>query len=133
LLALKDRITAFGTRRVVLLGLAFKSHTDDLRESPFVELAMLLAADRRQVVCVDATIASTQLFGVNRDLFNAMTVQSKASIAWSPTPPAFEDNDAVVLCTDHPAHVAAMRSLPGGHRAVLDLTGRHLRTRGRGV
>lgn len=123
--AIFQSVASAGAGRVVLLGLAFKSHTDDLRESPFVDLAQQLVHAGREVVCYDATIATSPLFGVNRTIFEGL----RPSIKWVVDVPEVVKGDVVVLCTDHPVHVSALNRLPSGHASVVDLTGKHVRGR----
>ncbi len=61
-----DAVLASGKRRVALLGLAFKSGSDDLRESPFVALAEALIGRGLQLQVCDPDVALGQLVGRNR-------------------------------------------------------------------
>ena len=60
------RILDTGERVVALLGLSFKPQTDDLRESPYVELAELLGGKGLEVRIFDPIIQPARLFGSNR-------------------------------------------------------------------
>ncbi len=61
-----DRVIATGSRRVALLGLSFKSNTDDLRESPQVELAERLIGKGFELTVYDPIINPERLLGANR-------------------------------------------------------------------
>jgi GDP-mannose 6-dehydrogenase len=56
-----------GKKRVGLLGLAFKFGTDDLRESPSVELAERLIGKGCDVAILDSAVSEACLFGANRE------------------------------------------------------------------
>jgi GDP-mannose 6-dehydrogenase len=60
-------VMAGGSRRVGILGLAFKAGTDDLRESPTVALVELLIGKGCQVTIHDRDVARANIIGSNRD------------------------------------------------------------------
>jgi GDP-mannose 6-dehydrogenase len=62
-----ELLTANGRQRVGLLGLAFKPGTDELRESPFVELAERLVGKGHDLRIYDPAIHLPSLTGTNRD------------------------------------------------------------------
>lgn len=62
-----ELLTANGRRRVGLLGLAFKPGTDELRESPFVDLAERLLGKGYDLRIYDPSIHLPSLTGTNRD------------------------------------------------------------------
>lgn len=61
-----ERIEEAGSRRVLLLGLAFKEGTDDLRGSAMLELAVSLLLRGYEVKIHDPAVAPRNLIGANR-------------------------------------------------------------------
>lgn len=61
-----DMIIALGRRRIGIFGLSFKAGTDDLRESPMVELAERLIGKGYDVRIFDTNVALSRLMGANR-------------------------------------------------------------------
>jgi GDP-mannose 6-dehydrogenase len=64
--AAMDEVLATGFRRVTLLGLSFKPETDDLRSSPFVELAERLLGKGIDLTIYDPVVQPDRLLGANR-------------------------------------------------------------------
>lgn len=60
-------VMAAGSRRVGVLGLAFKAGTDDLRESPMVALVEMLVGRGAQVAIYDPYVHSATLMGSNKE------------------------------------------------------------------
>lgn len=61
-----DMVIADGRRKVGIFGLSFKPGTDDLRESPMVELVERLIGKGFDVKIHDANVALSRLVGANR-------------------------------------------------------------------
>jgi GDP-mannose 6-dehydrogenase len=61
-----DMVIAAGRRKVGIFGLSFKPGTDDLRESPMVELSERLIGKGFDVKIHDATVVLSRLVGSNR-------------------------------------------------------------------
>ena len=54
-------------KQIGLLGLCFKPDTDDLRESPLVELIERLIGKGYQILIFDKNVSASKLHGTNRD------------------------------------------------------------------
>ncbi|MGA5463070.1 nucleotide sugar dehydrogenase [Mycobacterium sp. NPDC050041] len=61
-----DMVVASGRRNVGMFGLSFKQGTDDLRESPMVELAERLIGKGFDVKIHDANVTLSRLIGANK-------------------------------------------------------------------
>lgn len=61
-----NRIAALRMRRIGFVGLSFKPNTDDLRESPLLELAQTLHGKGYQVRIHDPNLLVSRLVGQNR-------------------------------------------------------------------
>lgn len=62
-----QRILANGRPRVGIFGLAFKAGTDDLRESPTVEIIERLIGKGAEVAIYDGKVSLANLMGANRE------------------------------------------------------------------
>jgi len=61
-----EMITSHGRRKIGIFGLSFKSGTDDLRESPLVELAERLTGKGFELQIFDSNVAHSRLIGANK-------------------------------------------------------------------
>lgn len=61
-----ELILSMGVQRIGFYGIAFKQGTDDLRESPLIELAERLLGKGKQLVILDEKVRFARLLGGNR-------------------------------------------------------------------
>jgi GDP-mannose 6-dehydrogenase len=92
--------------RVGLLGLSFKSGTDDLRESPMVELAERLLGRGFELLIHDANVLTSRLAGANRAYVDARIPHLHKLMVSSPAS-VVAHADVLVLATSDPEAIAA--------------------------
>ena len=66
------QVVAKGVRSAGLIGLGFKPNTDDLRESPFVEIAERLLGKGYELKIYDPNVSLARLSGSNKEYIESM-------------------------------------------------------------
>jgi GDP-mannose 6-dehydrogenase len=115
-----QRVLASGTREVALLGLSFKPGTDDLRESPYVELAETLLGKGVTLRIYDPHVNPDRLFGANRRYIEERLPHLSRILSADPAAVLAGAGCAVLATTDLAAREALLAAPPP---IVLDLTG----------
>jgi hypothetical protein len=87
-----------GKRKVALLGLSFKADTDDLRESPQVQLVKQLLAEGRDVTVWDENVLLGRLVASNREYIES-TIPHIAGLLCESLDDAIRDAEIVILAT----------------------------------
>ena len=116
-----DRVVAAGQNEVALLGLSFKMDTDDLRESPNVELAERLIGKGFSVRIYDPVVNPARLVGANRRTVESKLPHLGRLLAHEPADALRGSGLAVVSSSDQ-AVLAALLATPPPR--LIDLSGR---------
>jgi len=118
-------IEDLGGDKVGLLGITFKSNTDDLRNSPFLELARRLLDSGREVRVFDPDFDPQGLIGANLAFLREQLPSFEQILVSSPDE-VMAFGDIVVLGkNDEPLVDAALKLGPGQH--LVDLAGMSVR------
>lgn len=107
-----------GARRVGLFGLAFKSGTDDLRESPMVELAERLLGRGFDVRIWDDSVATSRLNGTNLAYVD-QHIPHLSRLLQTSADDVAAHAEVAVLHTSRPAALDALRRVPATE--IIDL------------
>lgn len=90
-----DMVTRSGKKSVALIGLSFKPHTDDLRESPMVALTETLLGKGYKVNIYDANVNMARLVGGNRSYIE-QTIPHVASLMCGSLEEAVASSDVII-------------------------------------
>lgn len=113
-----DLVTASGRRRIGLFGLSFKPGTDDLRESPLVDLAERLLGKGYDLRIYDANVALSRLMGANREYVEGRLPHLGELLSNSVDEVLEHAEVCVVGCADPQVRSALDRA---GDRRIVDL------------
>ena len=116
-----DRVVAGPGREIALLGLSFKHATDDLRESPNVELAERLIGKGYNLRIYDAIVNPSRLVGANLRHVTSKLPHLQRVLTDDPAA-ALEDADLAIVSATDSAAVNALLSSPPAR--TIDLSGR---------
>ena len=115
--ALKS-VLGLGAERLGLLGLSFKAGTDDLRESPLVELVERLIGKGFDIRIYDRNVNLANLVGTNRDYL--MThIPHIAQLFVDSAEAAIQHGDAIIVGNHDKSFADALDKAEG--KRILDL------------
>lgn len=116
-----DRVLETGYRRVCLLGLSFKMDTDDLRESPNLEVAERFVGKGLDVSIYDPIVNPDLLVGANLRHLQSKLAHVNRLLAATPEE-ALDGAEVVVVASSDPAGLRALTA--ADPKLVIDLNGR---------
>ena len=102
-----------------ILGLSFKPGTDDLRESPILELVRELLSRDVNVMAFDPDLVPTQLLGANLEFANSR-VPDISGILRSRSEELMEHSEVIIVCQKR-EEFARLVARAKQTQAVLDL------------
>ncbi|HEY9035103.1 MAG TPA: UDP-glucose/GDP-mannose dehydrogenase family protein [Pseudomonadales bacterium] len=114
-----ETVLSLGKRQVSVLGFAFKPGTDDLRESPVVELIEQLLGKGCQVKIWDPCVQLDRLTGANRD-YLLRTLPHIAELMAPTLADALAHGDVLVVGQNAP-ELAGLQQRMRADQAVVDL------------
>jgi len=113
-----ELVTATGKRKIGMFGLSFKPGTDDLRESPLVELAERLIGKGYDLRIYDANVTMSRLIGANRD-YIAARLPHLGDLLRSSTAEVLDHAEVCVIGSTEPNVLDAVAN--AGDRTIIDL------------
>ena len=117
---LVKELAGLGTRKVALLGISFKPQTDDLRESPYVELAEALVGKGFDLKVYDPIVRPEKLFGANLAYVQHHLPHLQKLLVDRPAE-AIADAEVVLVASPHPDVKASLAEHPP--TLLFDLVG----------
>ena len=116
-----DIIASHDSRKVALLGLSFKAGTDDLRESPQVELAEMLIGKGFDLSIYDRNVEYARVHGANKEYIESK-IPHVSSLLNSDLDDVVAKADIIVLGNSDERLAKLAEQAPSGKR-VVDLVG----------
>lgn len=116
-----DMVCAAGRRRVGLIGLSFKGGTDDLRESPAVELAERLFGKGYDIKIFDRNVSIARLSGSNLAFIEARLPHLAALLCDDIGEVARHGDTLIVAHNDTPDEASLRHHR--GDQVIIDLVG----------
>lgn len=114
-----EMIAETGCRQVGVLGFSFKAGTDDLRESPIVDLIERLIGRGYRVLVYDENVLLSNLHGANREYIER-EIPHIASLMADSIDEVVEASELIVIGNAAPGFAEAVRRLDRGQK-VIDL------------
>lgn len=114
-----DLIIKTGRKHIGFLGFSFKAGTDDLRNSPVVEVIERLLGKGYTLKIFDENVSLARLCGANRE-FIEREIPHVSSLMCQSLDEVIETCDVLVIGTRSPLFVDALHRV-NGHHTIIDL------------
>lgn len=113
-----DLIIGLGRRRVGIVGLAFKPGTDDLRESPLVELSERLLGKGFELKIYDPAVSLSRIVGSNREYIDRR-IPHLSSLLVDSFDELSQHAEVCIIGSDNAVRIEELASKNG--RVIVDL------------
>jgi GDP-mannose 6-dehydrogenase len=114
-----DMVLRTGRKRVGVLGLSFKSGTDDLRESPMVTLIETLLGKGLKLAIYDRDVELARLFGANKEYIER-EIPHISSLMQSSLSDVIDASEVIIIGKKETEFQALSEKLNNG-RVIIDL------------
>lgn len=115
-----EAVLSSGKRSIGMVGLSFKSGTDDLRESPFVIMAERFIGKGLKLCIYDPEVNIARLIGANRR-FIEESIPHIASLMTADLDALIRDADVLVVAMKSPEVLAALQAHARADQLLLDI------------
>jgi GDP-mannose 6-dehydrogenase len=115
-----DKILRLGRPKVGMLGLSFKTGTDDLRESPLVLVAKRLLGEGCELRIFDPEVQLSRLLGANRSYIDA-NIPHLGSLLCASIDEMIEPSDVILVGLQQSALNDALQIIVRPEQFVIDL------------
>lgn len=112
-------IARTGKQNIGIMGISFKAGTDDLRESPMVELAEKLIGKGYTVSIYDKEVSLAKIYGANKKYIEKM-IPHISSIMKPSAQDVFDESEVIVICKDS-KEIRKVCMKPDSKRMIVDL------------
>jgi len=110
-------VLSHGKVRVGVLGLSFKGDTDDLRESPMVDVVESLLGKGYQIRIYDRNVRLAKLFGANKKFINEKIPHISNLIVEIPEE-LLRESDLLIIGNNAPGFKDIVKASAGRHKIV---------------
>jgi GDP-mannose 6-dehydrogenase len=110
-------VTQAGSKRVGVLGFSFKAGTDDLRESPIVELIERLIGKGYEIQVYDKNVSLANLYGANRTYIEK-EIPHIAQLMRDSIEEVVEGSDVIVIGNNSPEFINVQERYNGRHITI---------------
>lgn len=115
-----EQVLASGRRSVGMIGLSFKSGTDDLRESPMVIMAERFIGKGLPLCIFDPQVNIARLIGANRR-FIEESIPHIASLMTTDLDALVRDSEVLIVAMKTPEVLAALKAYTRPEQLLVDI------------
>ena len=116
-----DMVSSYDKRKIGLLGLSFKAGTDDLRESPLVELAEMLIGKGYELRIFDSNVEYARVIGANKEYIESK-IPHVSSLLHAELNDVVESSDVLIIGNGD-SRFADVLNKVNGDKQIVDLVG----------